>query len=116
MIGGSLPTIRSRPELQSDGEKIACNFFFQVIHPDALSCGAFAMGRNQSDNVAVVIRDVLGHGNKSSRLPGQIEHEAAQLSQSVDGLIFTEAEIDAIEQIALGCGTPFDRSLLRPLN
>src|SRR3984957_15704382 len=37
-IGGSLPTLRSR--WAEDGDKHTCAFFFQVIHPDALSAGA----------------------------------------------------------------------------
>ena len=40
LIGGSLPTLRSRPV--PDGEKRTCCFYFQVIHPDAVSGGAFA--------------------------------------------------------------------------
>jgi L-2-hydroxycarboxylate dehydrogenase (NAD+) len=46
LIGGSLPTIRSR--WADDGDKHTCNFFFQVIHPDAMNAGAFAKGRNQA--------------------------------------------------------------------
>ena len=42
------------------GEKQGCVFFFQVIHPDAISGGAFAQGRSQQQNVKAVIQDVLG--------------------------------------------------------
>mgnify|MGYP001469539214 CR=1 FL=1 len=55
-IGGSLPTLRSRdiPE----GEKRTPSFYFQVIHPEAVSGGAFAAGRNQIENVGAVIEDI----------------------------------------------------------
>jgi L-2-hydroxycarboxylate dehydrogenase (NAD+) len=77
-IGGSLPTIRSRAPVA--GEKQNCAFFFQVIHPEAMSGGAFAKGRSQSDNVKAVLADILGHGNEKCMLPGQIEADAAQKS------------------------------------
>ena len=41
MIGGSLPTLRSRPgDKPRDCEKTTPSFFFQVVHPDALDAGA----------------------------------------------------------------------------
>jgi L-2-hydroxycarboxylate dehydrogenase (NAD+) len=99
-IGGSLPTMRSRPEQASDEEKTTPNFFFQVIHPDALDCGRFAAGRDRSANIKAVINDVLGHGNEGCLLPGQIEHQAAQQSDAAGGLVFTEGEMKALKQIA----------------
>ena len=42
-IGGSLPTLRSRWD-QDPAEKHTCSFFFQVIHPDALSAGRLCQG------------------------------------------------------------------------
>ncbi len=62
-VGGSLPTIRSRPEMAAPGEKTAPTFFFQAIHPEALSCGNFACGRDQQANVKAVLADIVGHGN-----------------------------------------------------
>ena len=56
-IGGSLPTLRSRWEREPE-EKHTCAFFFQVIHPDALSAGAFAKGRDQAGNVKAVIDEM----------------------------------------------------------
>jgi L-2-hydroxycarboxylate dehydrogenase (NAD+) len=41
-IGGSLPTIRSRTHVR--GEKQACAFFFQVIHPEAISVRRLRQG------------------------------------------------------------------------
>ncbi|PTY07391.1 lactate dehydrogenase [Opitutaceae bacterium EW11] len=96
-VGGSLPTLRSR--WAEDGDKHTCAFFFQVIHPEAISAGAFAKGRNQSQNVKAVIEDVLGHGNTKSMLPGQIEAEWAQRSKTAGGLLFTKAEIEAFNEM-----------------
>ena len=91
-IGGSLPTIRNRWDQQPD-EKHACAFFFQVWHPDAMNAGAFAKGRNQSENVKAVIQDILGHGNENCMLPGQVEAQAAARSAKNGGLLFSEAEM-----------------------
>ncbi|MCE9591497.1 MAG: Ldh family oxidoreductase [Planctomycetes bacterium] len=113
LIGGSLPTIRSRPEIAPAGEKTTPTFFFQVIHPEAMSCGAFVKGRNQSHNVKTVIQDILGHGNEKCMLPGQLEHEAALRSAKADGLIFTEAEIAEFVKIAGEVGIKLDAAGLR---
>ena len=101
-IGGSLPTIRSReiPE----GEKRTPAFYFQVIHPDAVNGGAFAKGRNQSENVKAVIDDILGHGNENCLLPGQLEAQWAKRVEQAGGLLFSTAEIDAFNEIAEECG------------
>ncbi|MCC7145579.1 MAG: Ldh family oxidoreductase [Phycisphaeraceae bacterium] len=117
LIGGSLPTLRSRPELAEADEKTAPNFFFQVIHPEALSGGAFAKGRNQAQNVKAVIEDILGHGNAPPQgrtmLPGEIEHRAALASQKAGGLIFTEAEIAEFARIAGELGIGMDANSLK---
>lgn len=116
LIGGSLPTIRSRPQLAGPGEKTTPNFFFQVIHPEALSCGAFAAGRNQARNVKAVLDDILGHGNRETGrclLPGEIEHIAAKRSEQAGGLIFTQAEIDEFAHIADEVGVALDTAKLK---
>lgn len=100
-IGGSLPTIRNI--WADDGEKHTCTFHFQVIHPEALSAGAFAGGRDQSANVRAVIEDILGHGNENCMLPGQLEAEAAQRSELNCGLLFSEMEIKAFSAVAEEC-------------
>jgi ureidoglycolate dehydrogenase (NAD+) len=106
-IGGSLPTIRSRAAVPN--EKQNCAFFFQVIHPDALSAGAFAAGRSQAQNVKAVLADVLGHGNEGCMLPGQLEAEAAARSAKAGGLLFSRAEVEALNEIAHEAGVrPFD--------
>ncbi|MGI8604414.1 MAG: Ldh family oxidoreductase [Verrucomicrobiales bacterium] len=102
LIGGSLPTLRSRKA--PAGEKRTCNFYFQVIHPGSLCAGAFAQGRNQAENVRAVIRDILGHGNANCMLPGQPEAEAAAATAKAGGLLFTAAEIAEFNVIARECG------------
>lgn len=104
-IGGSLPTVRNRWD-RAPAEKHTCCFFFQVWHPDAMSAGAFALGRDQAGNVKAVIADILGHGNDRCLLPGQIEAEAAARSARNGGLLFSEAEIKAFNEIAAECGQP----------
>ncbi len=105
-IGGSLPTIRNRWDQVGAGDKGTCVFFFQVIHPDAISSGAFAKGRSQSQNVKAVIEDVLGHGNEKSMLPGQLEAAAAARSVQNGGLLFSAAEVAAFNEIATECSLP----------
>jgi L-2-hydroxycarboxylate dehydrogenase (NAD+) len=104
-IGGSLPTIRNRWD-RAAGDKGTCCFFFQVIHPDAISGGAFAKGRNQQQNVRAVIQDVLGHGNEKCMLPGQLEAGWAKHSAAAGGLLFTKAEIEALNEIATEAKQP----------
>jgi L-2-hydroxycarboxylate dehydrogenase (NAD+) len=96
--GGSLPTLRSR--WAADGEKHTCNFFFQVIHPEGLSAGAFAQGRSQSENVRAVLADILGHGNEKAMLPGQIEADWAKRTAAAGGLLFSAAEVEAFNELA----------------
>jgi LDH2 family malate/lactate/ureidoglycolate dehydrogenase len=106
--GGSLPTIRGHYELKDD-EKHTPMFFFQCIHPDAMSGGAFAGGRTQAQNVKAVIADILGHGNEKCLLPGQPEAQAAALTKKHGGLLFTKAEVVAFNEIAGECGEkPWD--------
>jgi len=103
-IGGSLPTLRSRAAVA--GEKQNCAFFFQVIHPDAISSGMFAQGRSQAQNVKAVLADILGHGNEGCMLPGQLEAEAAARSEKAGGLLFSRAEVEALDEIAHEAGLP----------
>jgi ureidoglycolate dehydrogenase (NAD+) len=98
LIGGSLPTLRSRAPVA--GEKRSCCFFFQVTHPEAISGGAFAAGRSQAANVQAVLADILGHGNDRCLLPGQLEAEAAARSDAAGGLLFSTAEVAALNDIA----------------
>jgi L-2-hydroxycarboxylate dehydrogenase (NAD+) len=111
MIGGSLPTLRCRgdrardhPQANPATEKFNPCFFFQAMHPEALSGGAFADGRTQAQNLRAVIGDLLGPGNEGCLLPGQIEHEAALRCEAAGGLIYSEAEIDALRRLARRLG------------
>jgi LDH2 family malate/lactate/ureidoglycolate dehydrogenase len=112
-IGGSLPTIRNRWDKVPAGEKGTCCFFFQCIHPEAISSGSFAAGRSQNQNVKAVLADIMGHGNSGAMLPGQIEANGAALSAKHCGLLFTPAEVDALEHIAQEAHFKFDRLQLQ---
>ena len=103
LIGGSLPTIRSRWG-QVKQEKHTPAFYFQVIHPDAMSGNCFAQGRNQAENVKAVLEDIIGHGNETCMLPGQIEANSAARSKLNNGLLFSAAEIEAFNEVANECG------------
>ncbi len=116
MIGGSLPTLRSRPQQAGPGEKTTPNFFFHVIHPDAISAGAFAAGRDRARNLKAVLDDIMGHGNRDTGrciLPGEIEHNAAQRSEKAGGLIFIEAEIDEFARIGAAAGVNINKAALK---
>jgi LDH2 family malate/lactate/ureidoglycolate dehydrogenase len=114
-IGGSLPSLRNRWDNVKGGEKGSCCFFFQCIKPDAISGDNFAMGRTQQDNVKAVLTNILGPGNEGAILPGQLEADAAALSQKHGGLLFTHAELLAFEEIAREAGVPFDIASFKSL-
>lgn len=105
-IGGSIPTLRGRSALAPAGEKTGTAFYFQVIHPDAISGGDFAKGRDQLENLKVVLKDVFGHGNEGCILPGQFEAEARKRSDAAGGLHFTAAELAEFDQLAAELGVP----------
>lgn len=105
LIGGSLPTIRGR-QTEIPGEKTTSAFYFQVIHPEALSGGDFAQGRDQKQNLKAVIEDILGHGNDRAMLPGQLEADARKRSDAAGGLLFTEAEVAEFNELARETGLP----------
>jgi LDH2 family malate/lactate/ureidoglycolate dehydrogenase len=98
-IGGSLPSHRGCP-LPVEGEKNSTSFFFQIIHPEAISSGHFAMGRDQTGNVKAVIENILGPGNEQAILPGQLEAEAAARSKQAGGLLFSDAELTELNELA----------------
>lgn len=107
MIGGSLPTLRgggAHPDIKGQpfpaNEKRTSAFYFQVIHPDAISSGLFANGRDFKGNVKAVIDDILGHGNEACMLPGQPEAQNAAHTEKAGGLLFTTAEVEALNEIA----------------
>lgn len=112
--GGSLPTLRGRPDPAKVDEKFSACFYFQVTHPDALRSDHYAAGRDQAANVKAVIDDILGHGNEDCLLPGQLEAQAAAASSKAGGLIFTEAEVSALAELAAECDVAFDRNSFQP--
>jgi LDH2 family malate/lactate/ureidoglycolate dehydrogenase len=106
LIGGSLPTLRGRSALAPAEEKTTTAFYFQVIHPEAISGANFAKGRDQMGNLAEVIKDIFGHGNEGCILPGQFEAEARKRSDAAGGLHFTAAELAEFNELAAGLGIP----------
>jgi len=92
MIGGSLPTLRGRFGAGGSAKR-SMSFFFQCWRPETLGAGTFADSAAQTENVRAVIADILGHGNDSALLPGEIEHRAGQRSAQHGGLLFSEKEI-----------------------
>lgn len=104
LIGGSLPTLRGQAMVT--GEKHTPCFYFQVIHPDALSSGAFAGGRTQIENVKAIIKDILAGGNEHCLLPGQPEAMWAARCARNGGLLFSAEEIAQFNRIATACGQP----------
>jgi L-2-hydroxycarboxylate dehydrogenase (NAD+) len=101
-IGGSTPTLRCRAPVANEKQTPA--FYFQIIHPESLSAGRFAAGRTQKENVKAVLADIFGHGNEGCTLPGQIEAAGAARSERNGGLLFSEAEIAALNEIAVEAG------------
>jgi L-2-hydroxycarboxylate dehydrogenase (NAD+) len=97
-IGGSLPLHRGKPA-PSEDEKNTTSFFFQIMHPEALSGGAFACGRDQQENLKAVLENIL-LGNEKAILPGQLEAEAAEKSKQAGGLLFSDAELQKFHEIA----------------
>lgn len=106
VIGGSLPTIRGRSEKAGaiEGEKSTTAFYFQVMHPEALSGVNFAQGRSQAENLTAVLKDILGHGNENCMLPGTLEANAAKRCEKAGGLLFSPAEVKGFAELAEECG------------
>jgi L-2-hydroxycarboxylate dehydrogenase (NAD+) len=47
-----------------------------------------------------VIGDILGHGNENCMLPGQPEAQNAAHTAKAGGLLFSTAEVEALNEIA----------------
>ena len=47
-----------------------------------------------------MIGDILGHGNTACLLPGQVEAEAAERTCRAGGLLFSTAEVAALNELA----------------
>ena len=111
--GGSIPTMRGSAN-PPEGEKTTTNFYFQVIHPDALSSTGYACGRDMASNVAAVLADILGHGNDGCMLPGGPEHRGLQRTEKAGGFLFSTKEIEGFAEIAEECGA--DTGAWKPEN
>ena len=60
-----------------------------------------------------VLADILGHGNEGCMLPGQLEAQAATRSEQAGGLLFSTAEVVALNEIAHEAGvSPLDPAVL----
>ena len=75
-----------------------------------MNAGDFAKGRSQTENVKAVIDDILGHGNENCMLPGQMEAQAAARCAKNGGLLFSEAEILAFNELAAEARKPTGKS------
>jgi LDH2 family malate/lactate/ureidoglycolate dehydrogenase len=60
----------------------------------------FSNGRNFNENIKAVIDDILGHGNENCMLPGQPEAQNAAHTAKAGGLLFSTAEVEALNEIA----------------
>ena len=49
-------------------------------------------------NIKLILEDILGHGNSSCLLPGQLEHQSALACDRAGGLIFSSADINELAQ------------------
>lgn len=105
--GGSLPTLRGRPK-EGGPHKRTMSFYFQATHPEAMGAGTFKDRHAMETNVAAVLKDILGHGNESCMLPGQVEHEAALKSEKHNGLLFTAAEVQEFKHLFDEAGIEFE--------
>lgn len=103
-IGGSLPSLRGRLT-EDPREKNTATFYFQVIHPEALSSDNFGMGRNQLDNLKHVLADIL-RGNPEANIPGQMEAEFRNRCDASNALLFTKEEINEFNNLATALAHP----------
>ena len=94
-IGGGLPTIRGKFDSGDELNHSPC-FFFQVIHPEALS-ESFG---NSIENIRAILKDIRSNGNENCLLPGQVEAHAADQCVRAGGLLFTASEIEEFNQVA----------------
>jgi LDH2 family malate/lactate/ureidoglycolate dehydrogenase len=114
LTGGSTPTIRGLfNQTHQPDEKLGTTAYFQVIHPEALNCGNFACKRSQAENVKAVLENIRCKGNENTIFPGEFEHRAAVASEKNGGLLFSEAEMKALAEIAEEAGVKFDPSSAR---
>ncbi|HEV8541999.1 MAG TPA: Ldh family oxidoreductase [Verrucomicrobiae bacterium] len=113
MIGGYLPKLRGHPAAY--GEKNSSCFHFMAIHPEALSSGEYVGGCGMEQNVQLVLEDILA-GNEGARLPGAKAAAWRERCRSAGGLLFTESETNALNELARDGGVLELRGPLAPFN
>jgi ureidoglycolate dehydrogenase (NAD+) len=97
-IGAYLPRLRGIPN--SADEKNSSCFHFMAIHPEAVSSGDFFGGRSMDENVRLVMENILSHGNESARIPGANAAKWRERCREAGGLLFSEPEITALNELA----------------
>lgn len=102
LIGIGLPSYRGRDPKETK-EKTSSHFFFQIIHPEALAANQYSNGRSQMSNLQAVLDDIMD-GNEHAILPGQLEANAAAKSEAANALLFTDAELGELHQLAVSIG------------
>jgi L-2-hydroxycarboxylate dehydrogenase (NAD+) len=100
-IGGYLPRLRGLPS--STGEKNGCCFHFMAIHPEALSSGDYFGGNTVDENIRLVINDILS-GNEGAIIPGANAAKWRERCRSAGGLLFSQQEINALNELAIESG------------
>jgi ureidoglycolate dehydrogenase (NAD+) len=96
-IGAYLPKLRGRPS--PGGEKNSPCFHFMAIHPEALSSGDYFGDRSIDENLRLVIENILAD-NEGARIPGANAAKWRDRCRSAGGLLFTEPEINALNELA----------------
>jgi ureidoglycolate dehydrogenase (NAD+) len=102
IIGGYLPKIRGRPS--SNAEKNSCCFHFVAIHPEAISSGDYFGGNSMERNIQLVTENILGPGNEGAIIPGANAAKWRQRCSAAGGLLFTEPELAALNELARESG------------
>lgn len=113
IIGGYLPKVRGWPS--SRGEKNSCCFHFMAIHPEALSSGSYFDGNSMDKNVRLVAENILA-GNEGAIIPGANAARWRERCHAAGGLLFTEQEINALNQLAIEGGVPISEARVHPFS
>lgn len=79
------------------------------FNPDLLI--SIAENRTQEENVAAVLKDILGHGNENCLLPGEPEAKTIEMNRKHGGILITEAELKSFQEIAVQNKIGFDTHL-----
>ncbi len=94
--GGYKPSVRCRGDLETS--KHSPNFYFQVIHPEALAVNFFA-GLSCQANLKAVFEDILTSGNEGVRLPGSGIARWQKITLAAGGYLYTRDEVSALSEL-----------------